>query len=331
MKRWMILAAAMILSLSALLPASAGAKEQNLVMACSWDSYDTAYYYYNADGTLAAKLMDSGSVYTYQYRKDGSLEKETQTYTDGDESLVTEYDKKGNPTVRYSLSGKSRYVLEQYRNAYDDKGRPLEIHCLPDDSLMGSITSYTYWENGCWEVEESDYLVYGQEQIPHCCLVTTYNADGQVSSTELTLCDMEAMDTTNAYTYDSHGNLKTQISSWVDEETGHCKEVRTYDNSYNGDGNLKKTKVWLESNTTRKKALEKTITYTYNSQGLLIRKKTHNEQYDFDSYEEWEYDEYGNVTYFQGTEFIDGGIGKGLNEEVERWYAYLPLEKVLFK
>lgn len=333
MKRRLTLAVALMLCMNALLPTAVRAKEQdtNMVMSYSKDSYEAAHYYYYANGALAEKKLENGGVYTYQYRKDGSLEKETLTYADEGESYITEYDKKGNPTVEYSVLKGKRSVILEYQNFYDDEGRIQEIRVPPDDSLMSSITSYTYLEDGSWKVEESDYVVYEDQWIPHCCMATTYNADGLVSSTELTLCDMETMDTTNSYTYDARGNLATQITSWFEEDMAHRDAKYIYDNSYNADGNLVKTKVWLENDTTWKNTLEQTITYTYNAQGLLTKKVTHDEQGDYDTTDLWEYDRYGNVTHFKGSVFIDGGIGKGHYEEEERWFEYRPLANVLYK
>lgn len=333
MKRQLIFAVALVLCMNALLPTAVWAKEQdpNMVMCSSKDSYEAACYYYYANGALAQKKLENGDIRTYQYRKDGSLEKEILTYADEGGSYVTEYDKKGNPTAEYSILKGKRSMILEYQNYYDDEGRIQEIRTLPDDSLMSSITSYTYGEDGSWKVEESDYMVYEDQPIPHCSMATTYNADGLVSTVELTLCDMETMDTVTGYTYDAHGNLATKFCSWFEEDMAHRDAKYIYDNSYNADENLVKTEVWLENDTTWKKTLEQTITYTYNTQGLMTKKLTHDAQNDYDTMDFWEYDAYGNVTHFKGSVYVDGGIGKGHYEEEERWFAYCPLENVLYK
>lgn len=331
MKRLMSVALALLLVISGLFTTSVWGAEQesDMVLAYSNNGYETAYYYYYADGTLASKKMGDDGVYTYEYREDGSLKKETLIYAGEEESYVTEYDTKGNPTAKYSLSGANRSVQEEYQNFYDDVGRPKEIHRLSGET--GYITQYTYLEDGSWEVEESDYLVYSQQWILHCQMFTTYNADGLVIEERLTWSDMESMDSTESYEYDAHGNPTVHTSGRLEDDGSHTYIKRSYKNSYDAKGNLVKTQVWLEDSSMGKKQQEKIITYTYNAQGLLTKKVTHDVQDDYDTTDLWEYDSYGYLGHFKGSVYVDEGIGKGYYNEEEQWFDYQPLKNVLYK
>lgn len=301
------------------------------------------HYYYYANGELAAmEAGNSETIYNYQYREDGTLEKEIWTWHDKplDKYIVsvTEYDEKGNSTASYGLDENGEIMLGgyKYENYYDEKGRIREIRTIPWEweSAMRDYKIYTYWEDGSWELEVSDYTMDFIDDevvwVPHCQMFTTYNADGVVIKERITYIDMSQYDSQVSYEYDSNGNLSCERHCWLNLDGTYSTEEYRYNNSYSADGKLSQTKIFLNENGSDMQQLEKTITYTYNEQGLLTEKLTHNEQTGYETVDVWEYDENGNLTHFKGQEFSDGGIGKGCWEEVEEWFDYQPLESVLY-
>lgn len=301
------------------------------------------HYYYYANGELAAmEAGNSETIYNYQYREDGTLEKEIWTWHDKplDKYIVsvTEYDEKGNPTASYGLDENGEIIPGEYKyeNYYDEKGRIREIRTIPWqwETAMRDYKIYTYWEDGSWELEVSDYTMSFIDDevvwVPHCQMFTTYNADDVVIKERITYIDMSQYDSQVSYEYDSNGNLSCERHCWLNLDGTYSTEEYRYNNSYSADGKLSQTKIFLNENGSDMQQLEKTITYTYNEQGLLTEKLTHNEQTGYETVDVWEYDENGNLTHFKGQEFSDGGIGKGCWEEVEKWFDYQPLESVLY-
>lgn len=346
MKRRICFVTALMLSLSVILMMTAcGKKPKTTYVLAYFKGYDNApeHYYYYANGELAAIETDMDeTVYDYQYREDGSLEKKTSTcYSKSMDEYsvsVTEYDEKGNLTATYEVDENGGIIPGEYKyeNFYDEKGRIQEIRTVPweMETAMRDYKIYTYWEDGSWELEESDYTMgFIDDEVvwlPHCQKFTTYNADGLVVKERITYIDMEQLDLQIIYEYDSNDNLSCKLSRWLNLDGTYSTEEYRYNNSYSADGKLLQTKVLLNENGSDMQQLEKTITYTYNEQGLLTEKLTHNELYDYENMDVWEYDENGNLTHFKGEEFLDGGIGKGYWEEVEKWFDYQPLESVLY-
>lgn len=333
MKRTIIALTALILCL---LPFTAASGEEKLFLAYAQDPLDggsPTRSYYNANGTLARREAEDGLVWRYTYRKDGTLERVTQGVPGIQDEMVKEYDGKGNLTCEYILDKNGRTDVTYCRNAYDDRGRLIEAQTqsADEDYPMGTTTAYTYWDDGTWEVSESDYMVYQQQRIPHCQKTTTYSAEGLVIMEELTMCDMAAMDSVSIYEYDTRGQLTAKFSNWRESDGAYQSENRHYTNSYDASGKLTSTKVWLVNPATGKRTLEKTITCTYTPEGRIARRVTRSEDDGYETEDLWEYDTAGNVTSFQGWVYLSGGIGKGSWEQVEQSYRYLPLKEVLWK
>lgn len=307
-----------------------------VVLAYSQDPLDggqPTWYFYYADGKLAQKKLENGDTIDYSYRLDGTLEKQTTTRADGTDTrkTVVEFDEKENPLAEYTLSEGVREDVWCYHNTYDGQGRLLTQLKTPMNlEPISESRTYTYWEDGSWELEYHDYYVYNGQMLPHCQQVRTYTKEGLLAMVQETLCDMQACDYLDTYEYDTHQNLTRTISTRRQPESGYQICQKEYKNHYTTGGQLirRELRQSLTEGTGETTYSGQTISYEYDANGRVTSRVTR----DWDGNvltETWEYDGWGNLTRFCGMAEVPDGMGKTGSEPVEQIYAYLPLDQVL--
>lgn len=308
--------------------------EDKLVLAYEELSYSPpAEFYYDTLGRVVRKrypAVDGETV--YEYSEKGYLFREI-TYQYGEAMEATEYDIQGNPVARYGCyTGEDGELIlelfEQIENLYDDRGRLLETTLYYAADEWGEKKCYTYYPDGGYELEYSDYYFYEGEMVPHCHRTSTYTADGKLAKIVRDLDDMAPYSSVSAYSFDEQGNYTALrwdynyegLVEWAD---------RVYQNAYDAEGKLIRTEIFKRSFDGEQEtpmALWQTVTREYDTAGRLILEVTEYVENGYTESNVWEYDEQGNLLYYSGRDPDPESEGV-----IERRCEYKPLSQVLYQ
>ena len=311
-----------------------------LVLAYSEEKYKApAEYRYNEAGQLVRKIyLGDGQEEEYSYHSNGALQKVTVLFHGETESVV-EYDTMGNPVRSLVADGTGELVVEsEYTNSYDAQGRLTQAAQLTVYDYLEEETvywvqqdSYVYFDDGGYEHDWYCYYYYEDgETVPHCHWVKRYNAQGILVKGLQDLDNIHPMMECLEYQTDAYGNPVTGIWTYQygDSESGSdyiCENV------YTTDGKLSQVREyaarygqpdWPEKGEAAM-TLESTREYTYDAEGRMIREVITWPDTDYMVIHIWEYDQWGNLTYFRDDpedEFPD---------EMEGRYEYKPLSDCL--
>lgn len=239
------------------------------------------------------------------YRRDGSLEKEQEFNTDGQEVSCTKYDEKGNEKD-YRRSGM------QKRSEYDrqgnlvkemvvDKRQHCETTCryggrglLTDkvtrdrDGELVSSVHYAYKKLKRGQVmirEESCRAGYTKK------LVKRYNLKNRV--TEITWYEDGRLYRRERYKYDPEGRVSEEVT-WIDGKNQYLKSGYNHNGhgtrrvfTYDGEGNHAGTVTYSGSRIIRE------VRKTYNTQGKKVLKESREREGRWEKEYEHFYNEQG--------------------------------------